>query len=633
MAALAAIVSLQCLSAQTAQTPRQAGAMSEQMAAYMERLRAEQELVKSLYTKTEVMIPMRDGTRLYTAIYEPKNAGPRPIIMERTCYGAGPAGETFSSSVRPGNVYFDNNYIFVFQDVRGKENSEGDFVQETPYNLNANHGAPNGNTEFDEATDTYDTVEWLVNNTNNNGNVGIMGVSYVGFYATMGALCNHPAMKAASPQAPCTDWWKGDDVHHNGAFMMLDLYNFGKSFFLDREANETDPYRSPSRIQGNAYDYFLKLGSTKGMLNDIADPVTLREKYDFWEDIIDHPNYDEYWKTLDPLQHCYNIKPAVMVVGGSYDGEDCWGAVNTYKAIAAQSPQTESYFVYGPWPHGYWSSKSYTGFGGISFGEGIGDWYTNEIEYKFFAHYLEGKDEKPAKVNIVPGFNDKNHQWTYNTYDHWPLKYEEVSLYLNKGWTAGYSKPTMHNSYDRYISDPKNPVPYTEKQKMGGMKTYVVESQDFVAGREDVMCYFTDPVKQTTYFAGPVKADIWLSTTGSDLDLIVKVVDMAPDGTQMTIKSDVFRCRYNKSISNPSFIKKNQMTNIKFEMPDVAHYLLPGHYMMVQIQSSWFPLVDINPQTAVANIYEADASDYKSQRVKIYHDRYYPSRIILPVVK
>lgn len=624
------ILTLLCTVILTAQPSNSVA--NQPQSAPMQQVNPSQDAIDAGYTKQEVMIEMRDGVKIYTAIYTPDpSLGPRPVIMQRTPYGCSPYGESFSRSLRPGNAYFDNRYIFVFQDVRGQNHSEGVFVQALPYNVKANHGPANGNREFDDATDTYDSIDWIVNNVNTNGCVGIKGTSYPGFYATMGALCGHPAMKAASPQAPTTDWFYGDDIHHNGAFFLVDLYNFGTSFFLDREANLENPYRSPARIEGNAYDYFLNLKTTWNALMTIADEITLRDKYTMWEDIIDHPTYDEYWTAIDPIYHFKDVKPAVMVVGGMYDGEDCWGAVNTYKEMVKRSPSTETYFVYGPWQHGSWSSRGFKGFGGYTFGDGIGDWYNDDVEYKFFSYYLEGKGEKPAKINVIPAFWDNNGAWKAIHPAEWPMKsMTPKKLYLNAGGRASLISADRKKSFNTIISDPSNPVPYTEKSKMRG-KTYVIEDQRFLEGRDDILNYRMDAVSDTMLLAGPVKADIWLSSTSEDLDLVVKLIDVNPDGAQMTIKSDVFRCRYRDGFDKNSFLKPGKKTEIKFDLTDVAYYLLPGHSILVQIQTSWFPLVDLNPQSAVDNIYKAQPSDYKKAEVRILSGGRYPSHIELPV--
>lgn len=583
------------------------------------------------YTKREVMIPMRDGIRLYTAIYEPAESfGPRPVIMQRTPYGCSPYGEQMSYSLRPGNKYFDNRYIFVFQDVRGQEHSEGIFLEAHPYNLAASHGPANGSVEIDEATDTYDTIEWLVNNTRSNGSVGIKGVSYPGYYASAAVLSNHPALKASSPQAPCTDWFMGDDIHHNGVFMLYDLYNFS-SFFLDREANMVNPYRPSTRIQGdNIFDAYLKIGTTKGVLNMLADDQTLRDKYRMYEDIIDHPNYDSFWKNLNPLNHFYDIKPAVMVVGGSYDGEDNWGAVYTWRALKSQTPQTESYFVYGPWMHGSWGSN---GFGGHMYGESMASWYS-DLEYQFFSYYLEGKGEKPAEVNVVPAFNDNNGKTRAMALSEWPVKgMKETSLYLRENGKASFSAPAMKVSSESYVSDPANPVPYQDFSKPSRGKVYVNADQSFLEGRKDVLSYHGEAVSDTLFLAGPVKADIWVSTDAADLDLVVKLIDVAPDGSQMMIKGDIFRCRYRDGFDKTVFFKKYKATEVKFELTDVIHWVLPGHSLMVQVQSSWYPLGDLNPQSKVENIYLAEPSDYVKANVILHHEKKHPSRIVLPVVE
>lgn len=592
------------------------------------------------YTKREVMIPMRDGVSLYTAIYEPVDAvSKRPIIMRRTPYGCKPYGNELTKDLEKDFKYFaEHQYIIVLQDVRGKNKSQGHFVQVRPYNENASHGPVDGNLEIDESTDSYDTIEWLVNNTATNGNAGVLGVSYPGFYATMAALSNHPALKAASPQAPVTDWFVGDDVHHNGAFMMMDLYSFGRTFFLDREANRENPYKPQARAEGNLYEYFLNQGSTFNTLLSLADEQTLREKYDFWEDVIDHPDYDEYWYKANPSHYFKDIKPAVMVVGGSYDGEDCYGAIKTWQEIRRRSPDTELYFVYGPWPHGYWRRAKYEKWGDAAFGPGLTDWYMEKVEYAFFRRYLEddGQVEKLPAVTIVPSFWDNSRNWETVAGDDWPT-FRTRPLYLAAGRKLSWDKPRQFFSSDKYVSDPSSPVPYTKIEKMGGRKEYVIEGQEFVEDRADVLTYSSEPVEHTLFLAGPVKADLWFSTTAKDLDFVVKLIDVDPEGRQMMIRGEVFRARYSGEMGRTDgthrFIKPGRIVNLQFDMPDVAHYLIKGHSMKVQIQSSWFPLVDMNPQTAVDNIYRAKPEDYEAAEITIFHERNHPSCLQLPVAE
>lgn len=587
------------------------------------------------YRKIEAMIPMRDGVRLYTAIYEPVGIGERPVIMRRTPYGCKPYGGEFTDNLQTDMKYFvESGYVVVYQDVRGKFESEGHFVQVRPYNSKALHGPSEGSSEIDEATDVYDTIEWLVNNVNTNGNVGITGVSYPGFYAAMGALSNHPALKAASPQAPVNDWFIGDDFKRNGVLMLYDVHkSLGRNFSIDREANLQDPWVSKYDVDA-PYEYLLKLGSTSAAINDIADENTLREKFNFWDALIDHPDYDDYWDNVCPTKHYVDIKPAVMVVGGSYDGEDCFGAVKTYEAIKKQSPKTPLYFVYGPWPHGYWHRNSYESWSQTSFGPGSAEWFMKEVEFPFFDYYLDPSNtkNKVPSVTLVPSFWDNGSVWKFYQSEEIPDT-EMVKYYLHEDGTTSTIKPSERRSFHEYVSDPENPVPYMPVELMGGKKLYVIQGQEFVTGRNDVCSFIAMEASDTMRICGPLRAHLCFKTDAADLDFVAKLIDVNERGEQMMIRGEIFRARYRYGYDKHVFLRPGKMEIVDFEMQMVDHLVLPGHKLLIQIQNSWFPVAELNPQTAVDNVARAAKADYCPASIKLYHDRKNPSYLLLPVAK
>ncbi|MCM1178566.1 MAG: CocE/NonD family hydrolase [Clostridium sp.] len=576
--------------------------------------------LKENYSKREVFIPMRDGVELFTAIYEPVGteiSEEHPIIMTRTPYSCKPYGDGYASALSGYMKYFvQNGYIIVFQDVRGRYMSGGVYENIRPFNPNKSAD------ETDEASDTYDSVEWLIRNTSTNGNVGVTGVSYPGFYATMAALSGHPAIKAVSPQAPILDWYKGDDAHHNGVLMLLDTYSFGGSFYR----TATTPYKSLPKyrnpIDRNVYDFFMG----KETMGNVR--ASLLEELPFMDSIIAHPDYDRFWKERSLEPYLKDIRPAMLVVGGTFDTDDCYGAVNTYRLIRESSPQTEAYFVYGPWYHGGWHNESYTSLGDVYFGEDISGYFMREIEYPFFRYYLEGKGDKPSSVSI---YASGTQGW--REYDSWPCDdVEYVPAFLESGGGLSISRK-VSRGISSYISDPMNPVPYVEKPGKGRDRTYMVADQGFLDSREDVLSFTACRQDDTLKLRGPVKVSLSISSDSGDVDMIVKLVDVAPDGYWMLVRGDVYRARYRHGLETPEPLKPGKVSEVSFTMPDVAHDLLPGHRLMVQVQSTWFPLVDRNPQKFVVNPYLAEKEDYISAEIKLYHGGRHASCIWLPVMK
>ena len=601
--------------------------------------------IRDNYIKREVMIPMRDGIQLFTSIYSPKDQSKKyPIMIRRTPYSCSPYGvDAYPFGFQNMNLA-RSGYIFVFQDVRGKYMSEGEFVDVRPH-IPATDPSPKGKKQTDEASDTYDTVDWLLKNaTNNNGRVGVMGISYPGFYATMSILAGHPAIKAVSPQAPVTDWFIGDDFHHNGAFMMMDGFSFYSGFgkVRPKPTTEGQPGFNQWKTPDN-YDFYLRVGALRNFT----------EKYDmgkipFWNDLMAHPNYDAWWQARNPRPHLKNIKPAVMTVGGLFDAEDCWGAWNVYKAIEKQNPSSHSNsIVMGPWVHGGWGRGTGERLGNVVFGQKTSEFYQKEIELKFFEYHLKdhGKMDLPDAYVFETGSN----QWT--TYDAWPPKNIAPKKYffnangrLTESAQLNSNHPGISWANSTYTSDPSKPVPYTEDVHLGRTREYMTDDQRFAARRPDVLVFQTEVLTSPLTVTGPVLADIWTSISTTDADFVVKLIDVFPDtlkgrendvplgGYQMLVRGEIFRGRYRESFENPKAFEPNQVTNVKFELPDIAHTFLPGHKMMVQVQSSWFPLADRNPQQFV-NIYECADADFVRSDITIWHNGSYESGVILPVLK
>jgi putative CocE/NonD family hydrolase len=603
--------------------------------------------VKENYYKVEKMIPMRDGIKLYTAIYLPRDSSEKhPILMRRTPYSSAPYGsnnfpESFWNSYY--RLYMRENYIMVVQDVRGKYMSEGSFEDVRPFNP-----AKSG-TQVDEASDTYDAVDWLVNNLpGNNGKVGAFGISYPGFYATMVALSNHPAVKAVSPQAPVTDWFMGDDFHHNGAFFIMDGFAFYPGFGRPRPKPTTQSAEGFHFPGPDNYNFYLQTGTLKNFASLMGDSIQ------FWKDLYAHPNLDEWWKARNTRNFVQHIpsSTATLVVGGLFDAEDCFGAWNLYKAINQKSSNNNK-LVMGPWFHGGWGGRSDGSFlGNVRFGSKTSEWYQNNVELPFFNYYLKGKGDS-AKIKEATVFYSGENQW--HQLSQWPPANEtEQNIYLQSNGKLGWNKPTGQGSYTQYTSDPSKPVPYTEDVHLSRTREYMDDDQRFASRRPDVVVFQTDTLSSDLTLAGPLIADLFASVSTTDADFVVKVIDVFPDnfrypddvnpqthssagsypmgGYQMLVRGEIMRGKFRKSFENPSPFTPNKVEEVKFYMPDIAHTFKKGHRIMVQVQSSWFPLVDRNPQKFV-NIYEAAPTDFQKADIRIYHSSQYPSSIILPVVK
>ena len=594
--------------------------------------------LRQIYDKREVMIPMRDGVRLFTAIYEPKDRSRKhPILMMRTPYSCEPYGDKFNRDLRSAsNLYVKNNYILVYQDVRGRYKSEGEFVQVRPLNPEAKTGKG-----IDEATDTYDTIDWLLQNTYNNGNVGTWGISYDGFYATMTASSRHPALKAVSPQGPVTDWFRGDDRHHNGAFTFLQTTNFLPA--LEGRHQEKGIMREI--VKNDVYTDFLALGTFKD-----ADALVNDTTPTLWNMIKTHPNFDEFWQTRDARRSCYDLQPAILVVGGLFDSEDCYGAWNLYKAIREQSPATNLYLAFGPWWHGGWKRADFQGFGNMYFGGSPSDYYLREIEYPFFRRYLEEEGEGPA--HRVSVFHTGKNEWEFG--DAWPLRsVREVPIYLHEGGRISGEAPSETASFTEYISDMSRPVPYTANPTRYRTKEYMIDDQRFATARPDVITFVSDTLTDSLTLAGPIEVELQVAIGSTDADFMVKLIDVFPEnytypeearkyvadprypmsGYQLMVRGELFRGRYREGFDSPKAFTPDSITPVKYTLYDVAHTFLPGHRLMIQVQSSWFPIIDRNPQKFI-DTYHCSVEDFEMRMpVKVYHQKDAASRIVVRVAE
>ncbi|OCX51976.1 X-Pro dipeptidyl-peptidase [Mucilaginibacter sp. PPCGB 2223] len=594
--------------------------------------------IKDNYTKTEYQIPMRDGKKLFTSVYVPKDQSKKyPFMMDRTCYSVAPYGAGYKSALGPSSAFVHDGYIFVYQDVRGRWMSEGIYEEMTPEL--EDHSSPK---KIDEGTDTYDTIDWLLKNIpNNNGKVGVWGISYPGFYTTTALLSRHPALVAASPQAPIADLWR-DDGWHNGAFFLVANFGFYPGF-TNRQDDKPTQRRGGRFDPGteDGYDFFMKMGPMKNT-NDKYYKDTIR----LWNEMMDHPDYDDHWKARNVLYHLHDIKTAVLVTGGWYDAEDLYGAINTYKTLVKNNPHTPIYFTMGPWVHGGWARGAGDHLGDIDFGGPTGPHYRNDIEFNFFSHYLK---ETPLALAPVNTFETGTNTW--KTYNVWPpAPFTEKNLYLLPGGKLSFSAPDKKgkDSYDEYVSDPANPVPFIadRNQTMDMQREYMTADQRFLAGRKDVLSYQTDVLDHDVTIAGNIWANLHVSTTGTDADFVVKVLDVYPDtasnnkftgkdvkmaGYQQMVRSEPIRGKYRNNISKPEPFVPGKVTEVKWELQDVLHTFKKGHRIMVQVQSTWFPLIDRNPQQFL-DIMKAKDSDFVKATERVYTSGANPSFIKVRVL-
>jgi len=629
------------------------------------------------YYKIERQIPMRDGKKLFTALYIPKDTSvTHPILFNRTPYSCYPYGED-KINARLYDSYWINylkqGYIIAIQDVRGRWMSEGDFIDVRPFNPTKK------GKEIDEASDSYDAIEWMINNIpKNNKRVGVFGISYPGFYSTMAALSNHPALKAVSPQAPVTEWFLGDDFHHNGVFALMDGFNFYSSF--------GKPRPKPTSIGSDGYDFksednytaFLKIGALKNFTKLMGDSIA------FWKDMMAHPNYDTWWKARNVRNFVTNVKPAMLTVGGTFDAEDCYGAWNLYKAIEQKNSNIDNKLVMGPWFHGGWARGDGSYLGNVRFGSNTSEYYQQNIEIPFFNFYLklQGTTREIAEATIF--FSGEN-EW--RKFEQWPPKNIEnknaflttngkVNILTDKENVVQLVKDAANkmvdklkdivkktdnknnpnsspesSSFTEYISDPAHPIPYTEDVHFDRTREYMSDDQRFASRRPDVLTFSSDALMEDLTLSGPLVADLMVSISTTDADFVVKLIDVFPDefkynekevgkgngqqyamgGYQMLVRGEIMRGKFRNSFEMPEAFVRNQITNVKYTLPDVAHTFKKGHKLMIQIQSSWFPLFDRNPQT-FTDIYNCTDADFQKSTIRIYHDATNQSRIILPVL-
>jgi uncharacterized protein len=596
------------------------------------------------YTKEEVLITMRDSIKLFTSIYAPKDNGEKhPIIMMRTPYSVSPYGKNrfspFLSSTHFSN-YVKENYIVVMQDVRGTYMSEGTFVDVRPFKENKLT-----RSDIDEASDSFDAIDWLVKNVpNNNGNVGVTGISYPGFYATMAALSGHPALKAVSPQAPVTEWFLGDDFHHNGAFALADAFSFYSGFGKPRPKPTPLHAKSYTFPEKDCYNFFLKQGAITHLTKLMGDSIL------FWNELMKHPNYDEFWKARDARMSCKTIKAAILVVGGNFDAEDCFGAWNLYKAIEKQSPSTNNKLVMGPWFHGGWHRSEGAYFGNVRFSSQTSLYYRENLEVPFFNYYLKGKGDEKSLAEATIFFTGEN-KW--RKFESWPPKTTEYkAIYLIEGQKLSFFKPYSASSFSKYSSDPAKPVPYADGVQLKRTREYMIDDQRFAARRPDVLVYETEILTNDLTLAGPVIADLKVKLSTSDADFVVKIIDVFPDnfsydstvcckgvknevemaGYQMLVRGEIMRGKFRNSFEKPEPFDVNKIETVKFTLPDVSHTFLKGHKLMIQIQSSWFPIFDRNPQQFM-DIYTCADKDFIRSDIHIFHQADAASTITLPILK
>lgn len=585
---------------------------------------AQDNYVKENYDKSELRIEMRDGIFLHTTVYAPKNTSSTyPILLKRTPYSCSPYGiDQFPSNVGPNEFMMNDKYIFVYQDVRGRWNSEGVFD-----NMRAYIPDKKGD-QVDEASDTYDTIDWLVNNLeNNNGNVGVWGISYPGFYATYSLLDAHPALKAVSPQACIGDFFF-DDFHHNGAYL-LSYWRATPVFGYEKTDPVTEPWYSfPDLKSQDQYQFFLDIG-----------PLSELDKYYgednvFWQQLKDHPNYDEFWRSRGIIQHLKDIKPAVMVVGGLFDAEDLYGPFETYEKIE-QNGSNYNTVVFGPWSHGDWArTKVRQAVGNVYFGSNLSRDYQRDIESKFFYHFLKNNGKGDSGLPEAYMFDSGTNKW--KSYTKWPPKNTKKKTFWLQ--SDGRLNPFAEKSYtfEEFISDPKKPVPYTEDIKMVFTpRKYMTDDQRFAASRTDVLVFETPVLTENMTMAGDILARLNVSTTGTDADWIVKVIDVFPADAQnteetqdhlnmsnyhMLVRSEVMRGRFRNNFSEPEPFVPDKKTAVTIKLQAIHHTFKKGHKLQIQIQSTWFPLIDLNPQTFVPNIFEAKETDFEKHTHRVYND-------------
>ena len=587
-----------------------------------------------LFDKTDVMITARDGVKLHTEIYAPKGAHEAlPLVLERTPYGLADDDKGYSQKLRRYTEMIPDNYIFVFQDIRGRYGSEGTFVMNRPVR------DPKDSKSIDEGTDTYDTIDWLVKNVpKNNGRVGLLGISYGGWLTVMGMLEPHPALKAVSEQASPADMFLGDDFHHNGAFRL----SYGYEYSTMMETDKTNFKFQFDRF--DTYEWYLRLGPLAN-----ANEKYIHGKLPTWNDFVGHPNYDSFWKQQAMPYLLTKPKVPNLNVAGWWDQEDFYGPMKIYEILEKDDPDHLNYLVAGPWNHGGWAGGPGNSLGAIPFGSDTGVYFRQKIEAPWFAYWLKNKGSLPLKEALL--FQTGSDAWT--GFDSWPPhNAQKQNLYFAEEGKLSFEAPAVSGvqAFDSYVSDPAHPVPYRHRpidmtypeDHPGGWYTWLVEDQRFVDQRPDVLSWKTEELREDITLAGQVTAKLFASTSGSDSDWIVKLIDVYPEkypenwrlsGYQLMIANEVFRGRFRKSLERPEPIPPNTVTPFTIDLHTANHVFKKGHRIMVHVQSTWFPIIDRNPQKFVPNIFEAKESDFQKATQHVYRSKQYPSSVEISVVR
>jgi uncharacterized protein len=598
--------------------------------------------IRAHYTKYDYRIPMRDGVKLFTSVYIPKDRTQAyPILMERTPYSIEPYGiDNYPRELGPSDYAAKEGFIFAYQDVRGRYLSEGAFIEIPPHKPQLK-----GPTDTDESTDTYDTIDWLVKNVpDNNGKVGIWGISYDGFFAAFSLIHAHPALKAVSPQAPMGDVASGDDAYHNGAFYLAANFDF-YTFFHPRTGDPARPGPSREFDYGtrDEYDFYLRMG-----------PLANGERYlkhanPYWDEELAHTRYDDYWRSRGLPQYMQNVTPATLFVGGWFDAQDLAGPLMLYRATEKAGPKAPDTLVMGPWQHGGWSFDEGDKLGNLRFGSKTAEYFREQIELPFFVENLKGQgdgltgtDGRAPKAIVFETGADR-----WRRFDAWPPRSVVArNLYLDAEGKLSFAPPAQ-SGYDEYLSDPHKPVPVTSEIGPGMPDDYMTHDQRFAAERPDVLAYQTEPLDHDITVAGPPSASLRVSTSGTDSDFVVKLIDVYPSdypnpdpnpakvemgGYQQLVRGEPFRGKFRNSVEKPEPFQPGQPARIEFVMPDVLHTFRPGHRIMVQIQSSWFPMVDRNPQR-FEEIPAAKPGDFESATERVYRGGAEGSRLRLPVTE
>jgi hypothetical protein len=597
------------------------------------------DFIKASYTKSEHLVPMRDGVSLFVSVYAPKDASRKyPIWMMRTPYTVAPYGpDNYPWQLGPSERFARSLYIFAYCDVRGRGKSEGKFVDVRPYI--ADKKSP---SQTDEATDTHDTIEFLLKKVpNHNGRVGMSGTSYPGFYSTMGALSRHPALRAVSPQAPVTEWFIGDDWRHNGVLFLAHTFGFYSGFGAPRAKEHQVPGPRFDFGTPDGYDFFLH---TMGPLRN-AEVKFFQGQIEGWKEVITNDTYTAYWRERNPLQHAKDIKAAVMTVGGLFDAEDVYGPWATYRAIEKQNPGIVNIIVEGPWSHGQWNHDAGEHLGDVHFNQKTGKFFREQIEFPFFEFYLKDYGDG-GKLPEAYVFETGRNQW--HALDMWPPKNAaRKAFYFRENGKLSYDAPQASSvEFDEYISDPSKPVPFINRTTTSMTYEYMTGDQRIASSRPDVLVYQTEPLDEDVTVAGPLNAILFVSTTGTDSDWVVKLIDVypgnAPDpqpnptavrmgGYQQLVRGEPFRGKFRKGFDNPVPFEPGKPDKIEYVLPDIFHTFRRGHRIMVQVQSSWFPLTDRNPQKFM-KIDEAEESDFQKATQRVYRSPGMPSTLVVNVL-